>query len=166
MLVFLVLVDVVCNVFSGSEHTSHAAHVGGAIAGLLVGVTTGKNLRAAWYEKFLIGAAWAVGTGLTIFCLAWLFGHQNGPVSIWESMAGEDGWCWWSQMLDTSLKPLQYRCIRCGTPDCIESWQAFGVSEAPKLQELWVQSGRSADGAPAALLPAGFDNCNEMGWYN
>lgn len=161
----LVGIDVLAYAGSaGEDNKSHAAHVGGAIAGLLVGVTTCKNMKVLRRERYFVAAAWITGTCLTIFCLAWLFG-QPEPLTIWEAMAGEDAWCWHGQMLDLDLTPRAFRCIRCGTLECVEEWQAFNANRTPAIKALWASVGKAAE-APTAVMSAGLENCEAQGWYS
>jgi len=105
------------------ENASNEAHVGGAIAGLCIAVVVGYNKEITWLDRFIQVVAILVGLGCGAFAL--YFGMQFPPRGLWE----EEGWCWlrqvWNPVLfncdPTPGVPCNYRCIRCGTEDCIRN---------------------------------------------
>lgn len=103
-----------------SEHSSHSAHMGGGIAGVIIGCIVCKNLKSAWYEKYVVAVLAVVGIALTGLCMAWLFIAEAGPLNFWEFQAGETGWCWWRQVWNPEIDEVKWSCVRCGTLDCID----------------------------------------------
>jgi len=154
LLIGLVLMIVFLGLQSPAGRVSHSAHVGGGITGLLVGVAAGRNLKVRAHQTWLLRAAWPLGIALLVFCLAWHFAQAESPRSIWEVAAGERGWCWCAKMLNVSVSPLAYRCIRCGTPECVAVWEAFNATETQK----------HALPSPA-VVAASFASCQRDGWY-
>eukprot|EP00429_Kryptoperidinium_foliaceum_P002557 CAMPEP_0176019460 /NCGR_PEP_ID=MMETSP0120_2-20121206/9402_1 /TAXON_ID=160619 /ORGANISM="Kryptoperidinium foliaceum, Strain CCMP 1326" /LENGTH=439 /DNA_ID=CAMNT_0017352537 /DNA_START=36 /DNA_END=1355 /DNA_ORIENTATION=- len=135
-----------------SAGTSHTAHLGGAIAGLCAGLTIVRNIKVEHCERYIIGAAWVVGFALTVFCVAWLFLQDGGPHSFGEAMAGEQGWCWYAQAIDSSRSPPQWQCVRCGTVDCVREFYEFNATESSKFGE-------------PALTTVSLASCIERGWH-
>lgn len=113
-----------------AEDVSHAAHLGGGISGLLVGLVVIRNLRAERCERIIIYISLFLALFWTIFSLAWLYSQSTGPRSIWEAMAGEPAWCWHKAMMDHTIQPYEWRCVRCGTESCVKGWLDFNATES------------------------------------
>jgi len=135
------------------QSVSHAAHLGGGIAGVLMGVAFLVDSRAARFDKFLMRAARFSALFWLVFSLAWLFAQDTGPRSVWEAMEGEAGWCWHRAMLDHQLVPLEWRCVRCGLASCIQRWLEFNASESLIIGE-------------PALSAYPHRQCEQMGWWD
>mmetsp|Transcript_36763 Transcript_36763/g.104651 ORF Transcript_36763/g.104651 Transcript_36763/m.104651 type:complete len:455 (+) Transcript_36763:75-1439(+) len=134
------------------EGTSHTAHLGGGIAGLFVGLTIVRNIKVEHCERYIIATCWVLSIASAIFCLSWLFAQDGGPRTTLEALAGEKGWCWYAQMLDSSLKPAQWRCVRCGSTECVRSFKAFNATESLKVGE-------------SAVEPVSLSSCRAAGWF-
>jgi len=160
-IIFLVTVDFLFNFLSTEQsNTSHSAHLGGSVAGVAVGIAVVRNLRVSRFERFIIDAAILFALFWTIFSMAWLFSQTEGPRSIWEAMADEPGWCWYRAFLDFDLKPLEWRCVRCGTEDCVEWWTKFNVTMSQTL------TAENNNVPVSALSRYSFAQCTQMGWHN
>lgn len=120
LLAMLVGIDVGSVLLSlSSEQSSHSAHIGGAVAGLIIGCIVCKNIRSVWYEKYIVAFFSLLGIALTGLCMAWLFTRDGGPLNIWEYQAGETGWCWWQQVWNFEIDEHSWECVRCGTVECV-----------------------------------------------
>jgi len=106
------------NLGQDEGNTSHVAHVGGAIAGLCIGVLVCENKVVKKFEKYLMYFTFAFGMLLTCFCLMWMFAQQEGPKNIFE----ETGWCWIRAVYSQSINPQAYECISCGNQACIDEY--------------------------------------------
>jgi len=120
-LVFLIGVDVINVLVTETEGTSHAAHVGGAIAGIIIGVTVCRNLMVKEYEKIFKYVLVALGLALTLFCWIWIIVQSDGPRNIFDAASGKDGYCVTLQYWDKEINSSKMLCTNCGTKDCIES---------------------------------------------
>lgn len=123
----MVVVDVAEAWASGATGVSHAAHLGGGIYGLLIGLLIGKNTKVLAWEKVVQRLTVVLMIVLTILCLAWLVlpgGVFLGPPrSIDEFVEGDPGWCWKGQVLNlTEFNDLNYHCVRCADKECIARW--------------------------------------------
>merc|ERR1719401_2441905 len=64
-LVILVGIDFLSSFLAlSSENSSHSAHLGGAIAGCMIGILIGKNLKVKCWERILQGFVLFLGVGL------------------------------------------------------------------------------------------------------
>lgn len=128
----LVLVDVLSYFMAvSSEAASHSAHIGGALAGLLVGVVVVKNTKVESYEKYIWGCAGIIAISLTIMSIAILFTLSNdGPLTIFEAAAGDHGWCWRRQLWlheDFNSGIYNVYCVKCGTQECIQYYNDTSI---------------------------------------
>mmetsp|Transcript_166345 Transcript_166345/g.528490 ORF Transcript_166345/g.528490 Transcript_166345/m.528490 type:complete len:206 (-) Transcript_166345:119-736(-) len=120
-LMLLILVETMESVFlsSGSGRTSHAAHIGGYAAGLLIGVLMGRSLASPRYERALRALALLFGFLVAASCVAW--SQTWPPREIWEEVR----WCWARQVRNsTFFGDNAWHCIRCSNAACIERWSA------------------------------------------
>jgi len=123
MIFTLVAIDVLTYAFSTDDGSkSHAAHVGGAIAGLIIGVLVCKNETVKTYERVIAVGLGILGCILMGFSLGWMGAQHDGPLNIFEAASGEKGWCWFRQVFDRSFGLDYWVCIRCGTQECINTW--------------------------------------------
>jgi len=126
----------------GHTKPSNSAHLGGAVAGLIMGVVLGKNLQVKCWERVLKWSMLATGIGLVAFCLCWVVVWP--PMNVWEPVR----WCWTRQVYNATLFPVgqkqHWRCVRCGDQTCIDYWS----------KQTWTAS-------------ATLDQCaNDIGWYD
>eukprot|EP00429_Kryptoperidinium_foliaceum_P054152 CAMPEP_0176091590 /NCGR_PEP_ID=MMETSP0120_2-20121206/45878_1 /TAXON_ID=160619 /ORGANISM="Kryptoperidinium foliaceum, Strain CCMP 1326" /LENGTH=506 /DNA_ID=CAMNT_0017425489 /DNA_START=63 /DNA_END=1583 /DNA_ORIENTATION=+ len=125
-LTILVGADAVAYLMSlDPELVSHSAHVGGCVAGLLIGCLIGRDEKVHRWELVVIGIMGVIGFTLTLFCVAWLFVQDTGPRNIWEAADGKLGWCWVKQIYSKAIDRTSYVCIRCGTQACIDDWSGM-----------------------------------------
>jgi len=123
MFVCLVGIDLLTYALSTDDGSkSHSAHVGGAVAGLIIGVLACKNTHVKDHEKVVAGILAVLGAILTAFCLGWMGAQTDGPLNIFEAAAGENGWCWVRQVYNAAYDPAAWVCVRCGTTECISTW--------------------------------------------
>jgi len=133
-LFLLVAVDVFSYAMSlSSENASHAAHIGGGIAGVIIGVLICKNLKMYRHEKVLMVILFFLGLGLAAFSLYWIFSAETGPLNMIEKSEGQTGYCWVRQVYLPSVDETQWLCVRCGTTKCIEEWSAQKYLETVSL---------------------------------
>mmetsp|Transcript_70584 Transcript_70584/g.228622 ORF Transcript_70584/g.228622 Transcript_70584/m.228622 type:complete len:559 (-) Transcript_70584:67-1743(-) len=131
-LVILASVDIVTYVTAlGSDNASHTAHVGGFIAGVLIGILVAKNLVVEGYERVVQAITLVVGLLLLLWVVIWL-ASMNPPRNIQESY----GWCWLRQVWDPTLFPAErWTCVKCGTQECIDRYEALQfVAEVKKSE--------------------------------
>eukprot|EP00928_Gymnodinium_smaydae_P053906 TRINITY_DN37797_c0_g1_i1.p1 TRINITY_DN37797_c0_g1~~TRINITY_DN37797_c0_g1_i1.p1 ORF type:complete len:462 (-),score=88.57 TRINITY_DN37797_c0_g1_i1:113-1498(-) len=123
----LIAVDLVSYYYSQSEGKSNAAHFGGAVAGLCIGVLVCENKVVKKCERYLMMGIFIFGMLLTNFCLVWLYYQNAGPRNIFEAARGESGWCWIRVVLSQQINPAAFECIKCGTQACIDEYSAMGT---------------------------------------
>lgn len=132
-LTFLITIDITLYLTSvGSEKASHTAHVGGAIAGLIIATLAGKNVKVEWHERVLQCFAIAAGGMLVTFCVGWLI-IQDPPRHLQEVY----GWCWLRQIYSPERFGNKWQCVQCANKDCIESFQ--DVLPDFKLMVSWTK---------------------------
>jgi membrane associated rhomboid family serine protease len=127
--------------------TAHCVHVGGLVAGLLIGVCVGRNIHAERWEKCVQLSCWVIGVSMAIFSLVWWFTQNPFPAiaNLWD--ISEKPWCWIGEVcvgesggecpiyLPTARKPDWLRedpttynnyvfkqCVMCQTRECVEGW--------------------------------------------
>jgi membrane associated rhomboid family serine protease len=123
MIALLIKVDLLTYALSTEDSSkSHSAHVGGAVAGLIIGVLVCKNTHVKAHERIVAGVLAVIGAFLVAFSLGWMGAQRDGPLNIFEAADGESGWCWLRQIYSQKLDASQWVCMRCGTQDCIERW--------------------------------------------
>jgi hypothetical protein len=105
----------------GSGNTSHSAHVGGFVTGLLGGIAIGKNYEVLWYEVAIQIASLVALVGAWAACIAWMATAENGPQNLWEDC----GWCWVRSVADPTISGSGYACVKCGTKACIDYWTDY-----------------------------------------
>jgi rhomboid-related protein 1/2/3 len=125
---------------SGETKPSNSAHFGGAVAGLVIGILIGENLKVKMWERVLWCCAFVVGAGLVSFCIIWLMVWP--PMNVWDHVR----FCWIRQVYNTTLFSVgakeHWRCVRCGDQACIDSW----------MRQTWV-------------VAASYDECAKViGW--
>eukprot|EP00928_Gymnodinium_smaydae_P060805 TRINITY_DN4460_c1_g1_i1.p1 TRINITY_DN4460_c1_g1~~TRINITY_DN4460_c1_g1_i1.p1 ORF type:complete len:628 (+),score=70.77 TRINITY_DN4460_c1_g1_i1:242-1885(+) len=121
-LLVMIAIDVSSYMFAvGSDKASHTAHVGGVLAGIMIGVLLGKNLHVNRKEIALMVVTFVIAGGLVLFCLIWVAIHPS-PRSIFESL----GWCWLRQVYDPASPGAGYVCVKCGTQECIDRFVGPG----------------------------------------
>eukprot|EP00429_Kryptoperidinium_foliaceum_P070004 CAMPEP_0176066348 /NCGR_PEP_ID=MMETSP0120_2-20121206/33109_1 /TAXON_ID=160619 /ORGANISM="Kryptoperidinium foliaceum, Strain CCMP 1326" /LENGTH=513 /DNA_ID=CAMNT_0017399951 /DNA_START=8 /DNA_END=1549 /DNA_ORIENTATION=+ len=120
ILLFLIVCEVVSSevdIKQDGSSASLAVHVGGYVAGLLVGVIVGRNLGPPSCERGLRAVALLLGVAAAAGCVAW--GQAWPPRDIWEKTP----WCWARQVYNSShFGDNRWHCIRCGDSDCIARW--------------------------------------------
>jgi len=122
LLFLLVTLDIVNVVFTQDKGTSHAAHVGGCLAGLIIGVIFCKSMKVKAYKKFIAIGLAILGAGLIIFALVWIGVNNGGPLNIFE--AGNDPYCATFQFYDPAIvvvNPPKMVCVACGNAVCMDT---------------------------------------------
>jgi membrane associated rhomboid family serine protease len=144
-LCFMVVVDIVEAHFSATTGVSHAAHLGGGIFGVFIGMLIGKNTRVMQWERVVRLVAGLGFLMVTLFCVIWL--AQWAPRTIDEAFDGSPGWCWKGQVLNfTEFSDLKYHCVRCADKACIDMWSvpnqkySLSVGLAACEQHGWARS--------------------------
>mmetsp|Transcript_111033 Transcript_111033/g.220877 ORF Transcript_111033/g.220877 Transcript_111033/m.220877 type:complete len:455 (+) Transcript_111033:153-1517(+) len=135
-LALLISIDISTYVISvGEENASHSAHVGGAIAGFLVSLIVGKNLKVLRWERCLQFFAAFVGVALLIFCCTWLALHDPP-----KHMFADHSWCWLRQVYSPKRFGKKWQCVQCANKACMESY-----SDVPSNQMLKVALSKCRD---------------------
>eukprot|EP00928_Gymnodinium_smaydae_P080685 TRINITY_DN64335_c0_g1_i1.p1 TRINITY_DN64335_c0_g1~~TRINITY_DN64335_c0_g1_i1.p1 ORF type:complete len:493 (-),score=60.67 TRINITY_DN64335_c0_g1_i1:52-1530(-) len=145
VILFLVLIFVieVLMYLAQSTETSHAAHVGGCIAGLLIGIVYGRNKVVRSYEQKMRLVTVIVGIALIVFCLAWY--AQWPPRTVFDSAP----WCWATRVKNASeFGDTEYHCVRCNDQSCMAHFSppfqlnvAGGASNA-RCGGVWARTER------------------------
>jgi membrane associated rhomboid family serine protease len=122
---------------SGSV-TAHCVHVGGLIAGLLVGICVGRNVHEEKWERSVQTVCWATGAILVILSFVWWFAANPFPAirNLWDPV--ERPWCWIGQACigdNGGECPLPlaasgssgafatfHQCVFCEDRACVEGW--------------------------------------------
>jgi membrane associated rhomboid family serine protease len=135
---------------SGGSLTAHCAHVGGLIAGMLIGVCVGRNIHEEKWEKVVQALCWIGGLGMCLFGIVWWFAVNPFPAiaNLWDP--GEHAFCWIGQVcvgedgqpcpvFHTAFRPDWYgaqhidsvfnQCTFCKTRECVEGWYSDVVGE-------------------------------------
>jgi len=121
MIIKLILIDILQYTLSYDDGSkSHAAHVGGAVAGLIIGVLVCKNTHKKAYEKWIAIFLGIVGIILIAWSFGWMGAQHDGPLNIFEAADGQNGWCWFRQVYNKAWNPNAWVCVRCGTMECID----------------------------------------------
>lgn len=98
-----------------AENASHSAHMGGAIAGLIIGVMIGENMEVKTYERVLQAICTLIGFGLVGFTMAWNYTNWP-PTDLW----GSTGYCWYRQVwMERQGWDDRWMCARCGGLECV-----------------------------------------------
>jgi len=123
LLLVLILIDSIAAMvseFSGDgTNISHAAHFGGWLSGMLMGVLVGRNLKVHDFEHYFQAVAFVILLVIVIFSAVWLSGWP--PRTIFQ--AEQDAWCWVRQVYNTSLfQSNNWQCVFCSTEACTKSW--------------------------------------------
>lgn len=100
-----------------AENVSHAAHLGGYVAGTLLGIAIGKNVQKEPWEIKLQRVSAAAALVLVFTCLVWLAAVWP-PRNLHESIS----WCWHRQVLNESNLDGDWECVRCRDTSCTDFW--------------------------------------------
>jgi len=118
-LAILITLEVLAYHFSlGAANASHSAHIGGSVAGLIIGLLVGRNIKRLDCERLVWCAALFTAAALLAFSISWLVIH-NPPRPIFE----EYGWCWQRQVLLPATFGQIWQCVRCPTRECIQHYK-------------------------------------------
>lgn len=124
MLIMITLVELVSyyGLHSGEE-TSHTAHVGGVVAGLIIVVLVGRNSVLEFSDKVYRVIAVALGLFLVVWSMAWwLTNPFPATRNIFAPLEPNDEpWCWQGQFWNGPAAS-DWQCIRCQTESCITAW--------------------------------------------
>lgn len=99
--------------------TSHAAHTGGCVAGVAIGLVYGHSLKTTWYRRYFVTATLAASLLLVCTCFAWM-AFVWPPRNLWET----DGYCWSRRVHNAELWGSDWECVRCGSMACAERWSS------------------------------------------
>lgn len=113
----------------GGATTSNAAHIGGGLAGLVIGIIFGRNLRASVCENIFKFIVCIVSFILVVICLA--NGLQWPPQGVFEDAP----WCWQRKVSNATIfGNWDWQCVRCHSSHCIGDWsqqaRILAVSDA------------------------------------
>jgi len=115
VLLLLVVIDVTLVQISGRG--VHAAHLGGFLAGLCIGVGVRRSLHATKLEWAIRLGVWFSCVFLAMFCLVWF--SQWPPRSIFNATP----WCMARQVSNqTAFGNWRYHCVRCQDQACQDRW--------------------------------------------
>eukprot|EP00931_Biecheleriopsis_adriatica_P016796 TRINITY_DN12274_c0_g1_i9.p1 TRINITY_DN12274_c0_g1~~TRINITY_DN12274_c0_g1_i9.p1 ORF type:complete len:428 (-),score=62.40 TRINITY_DN12274_c0_g1_i9:81-1364(-) len=87
-----------------------SAHLGGYLAGLILGILLVKRERVMSCERVLKGLVLLIGLGLTVFCFTWI--AQWAPMSVWDSKP----FC--GSMAVFQIGFETWKCVTCTEPHC------------------------------------------------
>jgi len=121
VLLLLVAVDItlvqVSSRGAGAGGAVHAAHLGGFLAGLCIGVGVSRSVQASKLECAIRLTVWFSGFFLAIFCLLWF--SQWPPRSFFDATP----WCMARQVSNqTAFGNWRYHCVRCQDQTCADRW--------------------------------------------
>lgn len=149
LLVTLVSVDLLCCFLSQSSKASHAAHGGGFVAGLVIGILVCRNTRKKAHEYGIMVVAAVIGTGLILFAMSWIFAQgKDGPANLWDVSEDSPRWCWYSAVYDSAVDTDNWLCVRCASKACVDRILAsFTYIRQPmfefcQAQGWWYDEGR------------------------
>lgn len=110
-------IDMAQTYFTASAGTSHSAHFGGFVAGLLMCTFIGYNKVVLEWEKKVRVAALFTSGALVLFCVSW--GLQWAPMTVFDPVR----WCWLRQVISIpDFGDTKIRCVRCDSQACIDKW--------------------------------------------
>jgi len=122
-ILFLVLNDVTCNfAVLPTSSVSGSIHLGGALAGLLMGVAASEEGDCKGQRKPKVVVASVLALSFVAYCVARTSLQEGGPLSLVEASAGEIGWCWVAKVFDARTQSDRWECVRCGNQACIGEW--------------------------------------------
>eukprot|EP00933_Yihiella_yeosuensis_P039665 TRINITY_DN33779_c0_g1_i1.p1 TRINITY_DN33779_c0_g1~~TRINITY_DN33779_c0_g1_i1.p1 ORF type:complete len:569 (-),score=119.20 TRINITY_DN33779_c0_g1_i1:118-1824(-) len=120
-LIVLGIFDIMFAFFRKDSSTSHSAHFGGWIAGLISSIVLAENLVIEKGERLVQIGAVALGIGLTCFSLSWAM--TWAPNTVFDPVR----WCWARQVAnETIFGDGLFHCVRCDNQACIDRWSAQG----------------------------------------
>lgn len=119
-LIIMCIVDFTVIMVSHPEGTSHSAHIGGAVMGLVIGVLLCKNKVVEIYERVIEVEVAVAGAGLLIAAFVWIGIHDQGPTNIFQK---EPGYCsaFAYKAIPAGSDIPFLHCSYCGTPECLEA---------------------------------------------
>jgi len=101
------------------DTVSHAAHFGGYVMGLCLGIVLGRNLVVYRRDRVLQLCTVLVGLGLSVFCCSWA--QSWPPRTLWDKVQ----WCWTRQVHNKLyFGKNEWQCVRCRTQACIDRWSS------------------------------------------
>jgi hypothetical protein len=103
------------------DNTSHTAHLGGAIFGLLISTIIGENLVVHRHERVIQILAVTTAAVLAALCLIYMV-LNDAPRNLTEDY----GWCYVGQVYDPNkyLVPTfesRWQCVQCPSKQCVET---------------------------------------------
>merc|ERR1712187_714562 len=117
VLPFIFLFDVINARLSERTDISRSAHMGGFVAGVLIGIVVGVNTVVKEHEEQMNLAAMGIGAGLMVFTLTW-YATQWPPRNF-----GGESWCWARQVRNRTLfGDRDDHCISCSDEASISKW--------------------------------------------
>jgi len=129
-----------------ASSTAHTVHIGGIVAGLLIGFIGGRNDHLKIWEYVCLGAGWIIAIVLSIGSVVFWFFYNDHPAiaNAWKGypMSSERPFCWIgfvciddfggpcpliesSSNLATnsgSYANTQRQCVMCQTRECVEGY--------------------------------------------
>jgi len=129
-LFILTTTDICCYFFAvGPENASHAAHIGGFIAGGLISTIFGANIIIRCWDRCVQVVSVGIALGLGSWCIIHLI-INDVPRNIFESY----GWCYLGQVYDVARFGNIWQCVQCASTDCIDGFK----SQGPQVEVLKV----------------------------
>jgi membrane associated rhomboid family serine protease len=99
------------------QNVSNAAHFGGCVAGFCIGIVIGKNYKITRLEQYVRFGVCIFASLLAFIAFMWLVTNWP-PRELWEP----HGWCWYRQVLNSTILSDTWECVRCGNRSCAEAW--------------------------------------------
>lgn len=131
---FLVAYDLFCAFISPDEdNISIAAHAGGFLGGLCMGMMMTRNQYVHDWEKYVQRTAFLVGVVLILVCVGWLI--PWAPRSLFES----ERWCWATLVSNSRIfGDNGWYCVRCDSQECINKWSSQWYTQ--DVTERWCRN--------------------------
>eukprot|EP00933_Yihiella_yeosuensis_P038346 TRINITY_DN32286_c0_g1_i1.p1 TRINITY_DN32286_c0_g1~~TRINITY_DN32286_c0_g1_i1.p1 ORF type:complete len:537 (-),score=70.24 TRINITY_DN32286_c0_g1_i1:58-1614(-) len=120
------------------QAVSHAAHGGGAVAGVFLGIIIGRNLKVSWQERALQAGGVILLLSFWGYTAAYL---QDFPP---QTKFDPQPWCWSRQIFNVShFGNLKYHCVLCADLDCVKRWSiheyitSVNYLKCPSMGGFW-----------------------------
>ncbi|CAK8990489.1 unnamed protein product [Durusdinium trenchii] len=143
-IILLTLMEVLLYLLNPRAEISYSAHMGGAVAGLLLVKSFGRNLtlRTHELEMQVIRMAKALLACLVIFCFCWAL--INWPP---QNLLEQVPYCWVREVSNQTLfGDGGFHCVRCPDAACIARWSFPRQNDTARVNPRSCPSWAATDG--------------------